>query len=323
MKAFITGAAGFIGTHLVEELLRQNWQVGVLLHKRTLPVREGVRIFQGDIRDTAMLEDMFRGTDVLFHLAAALGATQIKSREFFQINAEGTANVLKAARQAGVGRVIHFGSAGVLGSVKENVAVGEDHPAQPIDRYDKSKLAGEQTALRFAEEGMDVVVVRPGWAYGPGDRRTFKLIKAVAKKRFILVTKGNTLLTPVYIRDLIEGILLCSEKARSGEIFHLAGPESLPVKDIVRIIGEAAGAKIPGLSLPLLPVKIAAWSMEKAFSLFKKEAPLTKGKLGFFIHPKPLSIRKANKELGYSPTTDFRQGMRTTITWYRENGWLS
>lgn len=322
-KAFVTGASGFIGTHLVEELLRQNWKVGVLLHKQPMTARENLQVFHGDIRDAAILEDMLAGADVLFHLAAALGATQIKSREFFQINAQGVTNVLKAAGKAGVKRVVHFGSAGVLGSVKENKAVGEDYPAQPIEIYDKSKLAGEDAALRYAKEGMDVVVVRPGWAYGPGDHRTFKLIKAVAKKRFILVTKGKTRLTPVHIQDLIQGILLCVEKAQRGEIYHLAGPEVLSVREVVHMIGEAAGVRVPGISLPLFPVKIAAWSMEKAFGLFKKEAPLSMGKLGFFIHPKPLAIRKAREELGYSPARDFQQGIRTTIAWYRDNGWLS
>ena len=323
MKAVITGASGFIGSHLVEELLRRNWQVGALLHKRQLPAREGLKVFQGDIRDADALKEMIAGTDVLFHLAAALGASQIGSSEFFQINAEGTANILDAARKAGVSRVIHFGSAGVLGTVKENRPVGEDRPAHPIDIYEKPKLAGETTALNFAKEGMDVVIVRPGWAYGPGDRRTFKLINAVAKKRFFMVTKGHTLLTPVYIRDLIEGVMLCVEKARPGEIYHVAGPEVLPIRDVVRIIAEAAGVSIPRLSLPLFPVRIAAWSLEKFFSLFKKEAPLSMGKLGFFIHPKPLAIDKAKQELGYSPTTDFRQGMRTTISWYRDHGWLA
>ena len=322
MKAFITGASGFIGSHLVEELLRRNWQVGALLHKRQLPAREGLKVFQGDIRDADALREMIAGIDVLFHLAAALGASQIGSSEFFQINAQGTANILEAARETGVGRVIHFGSAGVLGTVKENQPVGEDRPAHPIDIYEKTKLAGETTAQNFAEKGMDVVIVRPGWAYGPGDRRTFKLIKAVAKKRFIMVTKGHTLLTPVYIRDLIEGVLLSVEKARPGEIYHLAGPEVLPIRDVVHIIGEAAGVSIPRLSLPLFPAKIVAWFLEKAFSLVKKEAPLTRGKLGFFIHPKPLTIEKAKQELGYSPATDFRQGMQTAVSWYRDHGWL-
>jgi dihydroflavonol-4-reductase len=219
--------------------------------------------------------------------------------------------------------VVHFSSAGVLGSVKKNKAVGEDYQTNPIDTYDLSKLEGERTALRFAEKGLDVVVIRPGWAYGPGDNRTFKLIKAVAKKRFLMVTKGDTLLTPVYIHDLVDGILSCAEKSKGGEIFHLAGREVLSVKYVVSTIGEAVGVQIPRLSLPLLPTKVAARSLEKVFALLKKEAPLTMGKLGFFIHPKPLSIQKAKKELGYSPETDFRKGMQTTISWYRDHGWLS
>ena len=323
MKAFITGASGFIGSHLARKLLDQNWQVSILRHERDLPDLGKFQVFQGDVRDFNSLKDMLKGTDVLFHLAAALGASRINKREFYHINAQGTQNILKAATDAGVGRVVHFSSAGVLGSVKENKAVGEDHPVHPIDIYDLTKLEGERTALRYARKGMNVVVIRPGWTYGPGDNRTFKLIKAVAKKRFILVTKGNTRLTPVYIHDLIEGILLCAEKSKGGEIFHLAGPEVLSVKDVVSIIGEAAGVQIPRFSLPLFPVKVGAWSMEKAFAFFKREAPLSMGKLGFFIHPKPLSIQKAKEELDYSPETNFRKGMQTTISWYRDHGWLS
>ena len=323
MKAFITGASGFIGTHLARQLLQQNWQVSILRHKRDLEGLEGYQVFHGDVKDFHSLKDMFKGTDVLFHLAAALGASRINKKEFFAINVQGTENVLKAAADAGVERMIHFSSPGVFGSVKENKAVGEDHQAHPIDIYDKTKLEGERAALRFARKGMDVVVIRPGWAYGPGDNRTFKLIKAVAKKRFILVTKGNTQLTPVYIHDLIKGIMLCAEKSKGGEIFHLAGPEVLSVKDVASIIGEAVEVRIPRFSLPLFPAKVVAWSMEKAFAFFKREAPLTMGKLGFFIHPKPLSIQKAKKELDYSPETNFQKGMQTTISWYRDHDWFS
>lgn len=322
MKAFVTGASGFIGTHLVSGLLQQSWDVSVLLHKRPFGEREKVRVFQGDIRDPSVLKEALQETDVLFHLAAALGASLINKREFFRVNAEGTENVLRAAQEAGVKRVIHFGSAGVLGSVKENEAAGEDYPPHPIEIYDKTKLEGERAALHFARGGMEIVVVRPGWAYGPGDRRTFKLIKAIAKRRFILVTKGKTRHTPVYIHDLVKGVLLCAAKARPGEIYHLAGQEVLSVKDMVSAIAEATHSKIPPLVLPLFPVRIAAWIMEKSFTCIKREAPLSRGKLGFFIHPKPLSIQKAKEELGYSPQTDFQTGMRKTVSWYRNHSWL-
>jgi nucleoside-diphosphate-sugar epimerase len=322
MKAFITGASGFIGNHLAEELLRRKWQVSALVHERDLPQPQRYRIFRGDIKESGFLKDIFRDTDVLFHLAAALGGARISRREYFQTNAEGTANVLKAAQEVRIKRVIHFSSAGVLGSVKENRAVEEDYPPSPQDVYDRTKLEAERIALRSAKEGSDVVVVRPGWVYGPGDRRTFKLIKAIATRRFILPTRGTKRQTPVYIDDLIQGILLAMEKGKAGEIYHLAGSELLPVRKMVSCIAQAAGVKLACFPLPILPLKTAAFISEKIFALLKKEAPLTRGKLAFFIHPKPLSIRKAIEELGFSPRTGFEDGMYRTLEWYRKNAWL-
>jgi dihydroflavonol-4-reductase len=322
MKAFITGASGFIGTHLVEELLRQKWQVRVLLHKRDLPNQEKLQVFRGDIRDADSLKDMFKDTDVLFHMAASLGATRISKKEFFEINVDGTKNVLKAAHEAGVGRIVHFSSAGVFGSVKENHPVEEAYPPSPQDVYDETKLEGEKISLAFANKGEDVVVIRPGWVYGPGDRRTFKLIKAIASKKFLLVTKGTTCQTPVYIDDLVQGILLCAEKAEAGEIYHLAGKEVLTVKEIMDIMAHAAGVKDIQFPLPIFALKVAAWKLEKAFLLVGREAPLTRGKLAFFIHPKPLSIQKAKTDLGYAPQWDFKTGIETAVGWYRKNGWI-
>ncbi len=323
MKAFITGASGFIGIHLAEELIRQKWQVSVLIHRRDVPEPRRFRIFRGDIKKAGTLKNMFRGSDVLFHLAAALGASRIDNREFYRINSEGTENVLKAAQEAGVQKIIHFSSAGVLGSVKENQAVEENYLPSPQDVYDRTKLESERIALRYAREGSHVVVVRPGWVYGPGDRRTFKLIKAIATGKFILPTRGTIRQTPVYIDDLIQGVLLAAEKGRVGEIYHLAGGEVLPVKRIVSLIGQAAGVRFPSFPVPVLPLKMASFILEKAFALLNKEAPLTRGKLAFFIHPKPLSIRKAMDELGYAPQIDFRSGILDTINWYRVNQWLS
>jgi len=322
MKAFVTGASGFIGTHLVENLHQNNWQVSIFLHRQRMSEENKYGIFRGNVLDLECLREALQGTDVLFHLAAALGSSLIGEKEFFRINVEGTDTVLRAAREAGVKRIIHFSSAGVLGSIKENKPAGEDSIPAPISVYDKTKLEGERIALRYAQEGMDIVVVRPGWVYGPGDRRTFKLINAIAKKRFLLVTKGTARQTPVFIEDLINGVLICVSEGQRGEIYHLAGSEVLTIKDIVSVIGDAAGVKIPSLTLPLSPVKLAAVSLEKVFALFKREAPLTEGKLSFFIHPKPLSIKKAKRELKYKPSTKFKKGMEETISWYKRRGWL-
>lgn len=322
MKAFITGATGFIGSHLARKLHEQNWDVGILRHTRDLEGLEGIRVFQGDVSDRDSLKGLFNGTEVLFHLAAALGATRISPQEFFQINAQGTQNVLEAAAEAGVPRMVHFSSAGVIGSVRENEPVGEDYAPSPRDVYDKTKRKGEEIALQFAKKGTDVVVIRPGWVYGPGDRRTFKLIKAVASKKFLLVTRGTVRQTPVYIDDLIQGILLCADKGKTGEIYHLAGNEVLTVEQITGLIARATGVPLTRFPLPTFALRVAAWKMEKAFSLLGREAPLTRGKLAFFIHPKPLSIRKAGAYLEYAPQWNFETGIATAVSWYREHGWL-
>jgi nucleoside-diphosphate-sugar epimerase len=321
-RAFITGATGFIGSHLLEALIQDQWSVRALAHNRTIHQMEGLEIVKGDIGDDGLLIEALKDIDILFHLAAALGGSLLGQEEFYRINVEGTQNVLRAATKAGVRRVIHFSSAGVLGSVKTGETADEDYPTHPISAYDITKLEGERIALQKAREDVDVVVIRPGWVYGPTDRRTFKLIKAIARKKFLLITRGAARQTPVFIDDLVAGTLLIADKGKRGEIYNISGLEVLTVREIVEKIGAATGNRIPRFTLPLFPVRMAAWSMEKTFRLFKKEAPLTRGKLAFFIHPKPLAIDKAVRELGYAPQTDFQTGVTQTVKWYREQGWL-
>lgn len=322
MRAFITGASGFVGSHLVDFLLAQDWQVRALVHKNPVVSQERIEVVEGDIRDFRDVKDALEGVDVLFHLAAALGASLIGRQEFRNINVHGTENILRAAREKGIRKAVHLSSAGVLGAVKKNEAAAEDYPVSPKNIYDQTKLEGENIARWMAREGMNIVIIRPGWTYGPRDRRTYKLVKAIHKGRFLLVTKGKTKQTPVYIQDLVRGIFLCAEKGRQGELYHLAGSEVLPIKEIVETIADAAGKKIPPFRLPLFPVRLAAGLLAFGFSNFNKEAPLTPSKLSFFIHPKPLSIQKAGQELGYSPEFDFKRGMALTLAWYKKNHWL-
>ncbi len=322
MKAAVTGASGFIGRHLVRRLVAEGWDVRLLVHRRSWAWPESCRIAEGDITDPASLRGVLSGADTVFHLAAALGASTLGRKGFERINVLGTVNLLQEARSAGVRRVVHFSSAGVLGRVQPGEVADENTPCRPQDVYDRTKLEGERRALEEAAAGRDVVVVRPGWVYGPEDRRTLKLIRPIARRRFLLVTRGRVLQTPVFIHDLIQGALLCAGKGESGGIYHLAGPEVLTVREIVDTIAAACGTRIPRATLPLFPVRVAAWKLDRAYRLFGREAPLTTGKLAFFIRPKPLSSAKAGRDLGYAPAFDFRTGMSHAVAWYREQGWL-
>ncbi len=322
MRAFVTGGSGFIGGHLIETLLHRGFEVRALVHRRPLQTEDRVETVKGDICDQEVLGQAMRGIDVLFHLASALGASTIGEKEFRRINALGTECILQAARSAGVGRVIHLSSAGVFGAVRKGDIAAEAYPPKPITVYDVTKLEGEEVALRFAQEGSDVVVVRPGWAYGPGDRRTFKLIKSICRGRFIMATRGSGLQTPVYIDDLTRGILLAGEKGRKAEVYHLAGGEIMSVRKMAEEIAAACGRRLPRVYLPALPARLTAFLLDKSFTPLRREPPLSRSKLSFFLHSKPLSIDKARRELGYAPEVEFSGGMARAVAWYRSQGWL-
>lgn len=322
MRAFVTGASGFIGSHLVESLIETGWSVRALIHESPLRRSNGIEAVPGDIRDPGPWKETLRGTDVLFHLAAALGFSRLSKDRFLDVNARGTEALIRAARDAGVRKIVHVSSAGVIGSVKKGLKATEDYPPNPRNTYDRTKLEAEQAALRFAGEGMDLVVVRPGWAYGPGDRRTFKIIEAINRGKFALVAADSGRQTPIYIDDLVRGLRLAAEKGRAREIYHLTGNEVLTVREIASAIAEACGARIPKLALPKWSAIAAAWVLEKAYAPFGKEAPLNRSRLSFFLHPKALSNGKARKELGFEPAVDFRTGTRKAVAWYREQGWL-
>jgi dihydroflavonol-4-reductase len=322
MRAFITGGSGFIGSHLVDALLRRGWQVRALAHSASIVQEDRVEVVRGDIADLELMRQWLKGTDVLFHLASAVGSAGIQREEFSRVNAAGTEAVLRAAGEARVGRIVHCSSAGVLGKVRDGDIADESYPPGPLLTYDRAKLEGERSALRFAEMGMDVVVVRPGWAYGPRDRRTFKLIKAIHDRRFLMAGRGTGRQTPVYISDLVDGFLAASNRGIKGAIYHLAGREIMAVREMVRTIAEACGNKVPRFRIPLLVARISALLLEKTFPVLGLEPPLSRAKLSFFAHSKPLSIARAQTDLGFQPGTDFRTGIGLTVAWYKEQGWL-
>jgi nucleoside-diphosphate-sugar epimerase len=322
MLALVTGASGFIGSHLVRALKADGFEVRALVHKTPLTEIAGVLSVVGDILDAEALAQAMAGVDTVFHLAAAVGSVIAGPQAFREINVNGTQAVFAAARKARVRRVVHFSSIGVLGSIRAGETADEEYPPAPKTPYDRTKFAAEEAVRSAVADGIDAVIVRPGWVYGPGDRRTFKFINAVCCRRFALVAGAKARQTPVYVDDLIAGVLLVAQKGQPGTIYHLGGDEILTAAEMTRIVAAACGVPCPRLNLPKGLAQVAAYCLETIFSLIKKEAPLSRGKLAFFLDSKAMSSAKAKKELGYAPRIDFNAGIAQVINWYRENGWL-
>ncbi len=320
----VTGAAGFVGGHLVRYLVEKNFTVRAVINRSPLPddlqnhplvERRG-----GSITDRSSMLRCLEGVDVVFHLATALGNRIMSDDGFFEINRDGTRIVLDAAIECGAKKAIHFSSAGVYGKSSGLTAQKENDPLNPIDIYERSKLAGEAVALSFCDK-IDVVALRPGWVYGEGDRRTFKLIKQIRSGLFFVAGSGRINHSPIYVGDLVSASLMAVSKGRNGEIYNV-GYDMIPVGKMVETIGGALEKRIFPIKIPIWMVYPPAYILSKLFAVVDKEAPLSPAKLAFFMRGKPLDSSKIKREFAIDSTTSFADGIGNTIAWYRANGWL-
>jgi nucleoside-diphosphate-sugar epimerase len=326
-NAFVTGASGFTGSHLVRKLVDKGYRVRALVRKTSnLDALEGldVELVYGDVTDAATLEGKLDGIDTVFHVAAAYRQEGIPKEHFFKVNVDGTRNLLDEAVAAKVGRFVHCSTVGVQGEI-HNPPATEDAPYNPGDWYQESKMEGELLALRFFRENrLPGVVVRPVGIYGPGDTRFLKLFKFIDNGKFRMLGSGEVLYHLTYVEDVVEGILLAGEKeAALGEIFTIGGPQFVPLRDLVTIIAEALERPVSRVKLPVWPFMVAAATCETVCRPLGIEPPIYRRRLDFFTKDRAFDISKARKILGYQPKVDLKTGIRITAEWYRAQGLLN
>ena len=314
----ITGASGFIGTRLVDYFLAGGQRVRVLIHRNDLD--RDVEKFRGSLFDPRVLNNFLRGVDILFHLAAALGNRVLPDSEFFRMNRDGTEAVLGAAAENCVGKVVHFSSAGVYGRSSGRTPLKESDELHPVDAYERSKLEGERAALALSRS-IDVSVIRPGWVYGEGDRRTFKLIRQIQSRFFFIAGSGEVMHSPIHVGDLVKLADIVSRRGGRGEIYN-GGGDPLAVRIMVDIIASSLKRNILPIRVPLALLEPPAFVLERLFALWNREAFLNSSRLAFFKRGKPLDGSKVHVEFGFRPEVDFRHGIEMAIAWYRNRGWL-
>ena len=314
----VTGASGFIGTHLVKFLLAQGFNVRVLINQTDIPLN--VDKYNGSLQDRECLQKFLQGVDLLFHLAAALGNRCLSREDFYAINRDGTANIMQTALKMGIKKVVCYSSAGVYGKSSGLVPLREDHHLNPKDIYELSKKAGEDVVRDFSGQ-LNFNIIRPGWVYGPSDGRTFKLIRQIHKGPFFIAGKGLIKHSPIYVGDLIAASWQIALHGESGQVFNVGGP-AMSVREMVQVIYKVLAKGGHASHLPLWLTIPAAWIMEKLYALAGKEGPLTTAKLAFFLRGKPLDSTKISHSLGVTFPTDFEEGISLAIEWYKEEGWL-
>ena len=330
ITALVTGASGFVGSTLCEELLRRGIATRALMRKTSSSANLGaaaVLPVPGDLRDPAGLEQAVSGADLIFHVAGVVAA---RSREdFFAANAEGTRNLLQAVRKSGARpkRFVYVSSLAAAGPSRPDRPNGESDPCRPVSDYGLSKLAGEQAVLEFQAD-FPVCVVRPPAVYGPRDKGIFTFFQAV--RRGVLPLLGLQNPDPrrysfVHVDDLIQGIVKAglAEGLRSGEVFYASGDGEYSWEEAMRLIARGLEKNALPVRLPILAMKGAAALCTAYGKAFGKVLPFSLDKVKEIEAPAwTCSNRKAKELIGFEPYWALDRGLAHTAKWYRENGWL-
>jgi nucleoside-diphosphate-sugar epimerase len=260
---------------------------------------------------------------VVFNIAALYRTAGLPASAYRAVNAEGVGTLIEAAARAGVRRVVHCSTVGVHGDV-ERPPANEDAPLRPGDVYQETKVEGERIAREAAARaGVQLVIARPSGIYGPGDRRLFKLFGAIARGRFLMLGAGRAFYHLTYIDDLCEGFRLCGiTRGAAGRTYILAGGEVTTLAELVTMTAEVAGVKRPVLRLPVWPVWLAGAACEIVCRPLRLQPPLYRRRVDFFTKSRAFDIARARRELGFNPQVGLREGIRRTLEWYREQGWI-
>jgi nucleoside-diphosphate-sugar epimerase len=323
MRVLITGAGGFIGSHLLEDQLKKGSHVtAVDINTEALEsIKKNplLTVFTGDFTDRSFLDPILPGHDICFHLASAHLETGVNDSYFWKVNVDGTRRFVERCHQTGINRFVHCSSVGVFGEVK-NPPADENSPCRPDIAYEKSKLAGEMSVLEYSRNsGYALTVIRPAWVYGPRCQRTLKLFRSIKKKRFFFVGNGLGFRHPIYITDMVEGLNIAAMHPNAlGQIFIMAGPRAITLQRLVNSIADTVGVTRPSLRLPKSLVWSGVYSMELLCKFIKKKPPFTRRSLKFFSSSGPFDITKAKDVIGFVPSIELTEGLNSTYRWMKE-----
>jgi nucleoside-diphosphate-sugar epimerase len=324
-RYLITGATGFAGGHIAEACIPRGIQVVTLARGSSdtvLLTKLGVEIVRGDLTDTAAIRKAAEGAEVVIHCAAKVGDWGPVD-EYREINVEGTRRLLEAVRGTPLKRFVHLSSLGVY-EARDHFGTDETVPPpdQHMDGYTQTKVESEKLVLEYhRKERTPVVVLRPGFIYGPRDRTVLpRLIENLRHKRVRYLGSGEQAMNTIYVGNLVDAVFLAIDKPEAvGQIYNLTDDELVSKRRFLDSIADLAGLERPQRTVPLRIAKIAAWLMENIARLRgAKQAPrLTQARLKFLGLNLGFSVEKAKRELGYQPRVKFQEGIQAALSWWK------
>jgi nucleoside-diphosphate-sugar epimerase len=322
MRALVTGATGFVGSHLVELLRRRGDEVTALARspgKAATLAPLGVKVVPGDLHDGFALRRAVESQDVVFHVAGVVAART--EAEFIRANRDGTMNLVNTAQQIGNPRFILVSSMAAGGPSGKGTPRNGTEPSQPVTAYGRSKLAGEGVVTGSS---LPWCILRPPTVYGPRDREVLKLFRLARLGLAPVFGDGSQELSAVHGADLAEALVAAATAASSTRrVYYPCHPEIFTSADFVRAVGRAVGRRVSLLRIPGHVARALLRITETSAKLAGQTTILTTDKANEFFQPAwtgdpaPLA-----RDTGWRAVHDLESGLADTWRWYRSVGWL-
>lgn len=331
-KILITGAAGFIGSHLVEFLLEQKIPLRQL--RLLIPENESLKnlpplrfeIIRGDITDEKDAEKAIEGVDTIYHLAALTidGGKYYPKSEYDRINVKGTENLLNACRDKKIKRFIFFSSIAVYGLpawIGDIENWNESQPKNPKEIYGESKFLAEKKIEQANKEwGLPYAIIRPTSVYGPRDKRNLlELYKAIKKHLFFYIGSGRNKMDYVYVKDVARAAYLVSKSKKITGDYIVGGGKPLTLNEVVYYVSKSIGTKVFPLHIPKTIALLVSYLVLWISAILRIKPMLFPNRVKVMTKNCFFNINKAKRELGYQPHFSFGKGTEFTAKWLLEN----
>ncbi len=325
MNIFVSGAAGFIGSNLINRLRVEQNNIFALVRNTAVESNKNIKVIEGDVLDIGSFTDVLKTCDLVFHCAAFVSFHKKNYAKAYQINVEGTRNVLEAAFSGGVSKFVHLSACAVFGYTKNQDKVLDESQYPLLKKnniYAYTKALAEKEVLNYVEKGLNASIANIATVYGQGDRKlnSGASIKGLHEGKMKFIPPGGT--SYVAVDDLVDGLMLLAEKGEPGERYIFCS-ENLLYRELLRRIAKTLNVKPPHFVLPkwsYLSFLVAGNILEYFSRASEDDVSLISSQIVKEIFRfKYFNSIKARDRLGWSPQQSLENAVRHAIEYYKEN----
>ena len=338
MKILVTGASGFIGSFIVEEALKrglETWAAVRSSSSRQFLSDERIHFIELNLSSEEQLTEQLRGQEFDYVVHAAGVTKCLNKQDFYRINTEGTKHLVNAIMKVGMPlkRFVYLSSLSIFGAIREQQPyeeIRETDTPQPNTEYGRSKLAAEQwldtlnTPQSSPEGGVPYVILRPTGVYGPRERDYFLMAQSIKQHTDFAVGFRQQDITFVYVTDVVQAVFLALERGPVGGHYFLTDGRSYSSQMFSNLLKKYLNVRgLLRIKAPLVVLRGVTFLGERYSRISHKITALNDDKYNIMRQRNWLcDITPAREELGYQPTVELEEGVRRSVKWYKENGWI-